>query len=399
MITATETLKIVGRGTVVTSQPGTEYQSNMAAWVCALTTGRWLATYRAARDKSNPLQQTMVTWSDDDGRTWRKPFAPFPDRTVNGKIGQFRAMACTALGENRVVAAFWWVDTSDPSRPLFNPKTEGVLDSYPFISFSEDGGQSWSEPTLVNTAPFDQAPCVICGPVQILPNGVWALSYEIERVWDRAVDWHPGSAFSYSTDRGRTWNGGVHAARHPQNLVYYWDQRPSVLADGTLLDLFWTYDVKSAKYLNIHAAAARNGGRAWSPLWDTGIAGQPGPARSLPDGRLAMVYVDRAGAPSIKLRVSDDGGQTWPADTELLIHEAPLPSQLGTKKNLQELWNELGKYSVGLPDTKTLPSGDLLVTYYTGSHADQTDIEWARLSFQPAAPRPVAPLGGKRREK
>src|SRR5512134_3207241 len=107
-------LHIVDRGTVATSQPGTEFQSHIAAWCCALPGGRWVVTWRAARDKNNTLQRVLISWTDDEGRTWSKPFAPFSDCKVNGKLGQFRAMACTALGCQRLIAALWWVDASEP---------------------------------------------------------------------------------------------------------------------------------------------------------------------------------------------------------------------------------------------------------------------------------------------
>jgi hypothetical protein len=42
------------------------------------------------------------------------------------------------------------------------------------------------------------------------------------------------------------------------------------------------------------------------------------------------------------------------------------------------MWAEMHKYSVGLPDTALLSNGDLLVTFYTGPDADQTDIAWVR---------------------
>src|ERR1041384_874146 len=91
-------------GAAVARQTGTENQNHRAAWCCALPDGRWLVSYRAARDKNNTLQRVMLTWSDDEGKTWRQSFAPFKDRKVNGKIGQYRAMACTALGGQRLVA-------------------------------------------------------------------------------------------------------------------------------------------------------------------------------------------------------------------------------------------------------------------------------------------------------
>lgn len=374
-------LRIDAHGTVVSSQPGTDCQSHMAAWCCVLPSGRWLVSYRAARDKNNTLQRVMLTWSDDEGKSWSKPFTPFADRKVSGKFGQFRAMACTALGGQQLVAALWWVDASEPHKPFFNEKTEGIFDSYLFIARSEDGGVHWTEPQRVDAERFDKFPCPMTGPILVFPSGEWAAQFEPNRPYDDGtVAHHYMPAFIFSRDAGKTWGGAVQPQIDPQHVICYGDQRPSVLDDGTLIDFFWTFNTATGKFLNIHAASSRDSGRTWSPMWDTGVVTQPGPARSLPDGRIALVYVDRTGSPAIKLRVSDDGGRTFPAETELTLHQPGLASQSRDKQNIKEMWDELQKlYSIGLPHMEKLPNGDLLVVFYSGPKTDETDIRWVRV--------------------
>ncbi|MBI4023616.1 MAG: exo-alpha-sialidase [Verrucomicrobia bacterium] len=377
-------LKIVGHGKAVAAEPETERQSNIAAWMCISPTGRWIVSYRAACDKNNTRQRVMMTWSDDQGKTWSKPITPFTDRKLNGKIGQFRAMACTALGNGHLVASLWWVDASNSSKSFFNEETEGILDSHCFLSTSEDDGKCWSAPVRINTAPFDHFPCPLTGPVLFMPNGDWAFQFEPNRPYDPPVPLHHYMpAMIFSRDHGKTWSGTTQPALDPQHHICYGDQRPSVLSDGTVIDFFWTLDSRNGKPLNIHASCSRDSGRTWSPVWDTGVPGQPGPARSLPDGRIALVFVDRTGAPSIKLRISDDGGRTFPGRTELTLHQPGLGSQTREKRNIKDLWTEIRKlYSVGLPDSKLLPNGDLIVTFYTGPRTDQTDIDWVRLAVK-----------------
>lgn len=365
---------------IATGQPGTDAQSCIAPAVCALPGGRWVACYRAARTKLETLQRVLITWSDDEGTNWSNPRAPFADRVVNGKRGQFRAMACTALGGRRLVATLWWVDASDPSKPFFNPATEGILDSHVFLATSDDGGEHWSEPWPADVSPFDRFPVAPVGPVLLMPNGGWACPVEVNKPYAGSNEIRPTSVMKFSRDDGKTWHDAIRPAHEPEGRVYYWDQRPAVLADGSVLDAFWTYDTRTAQYLSIHAAHSLDSGRTWSPPWDTGLPGQPAPPRSLADGRIALVYVDRTTTPAIKLRVSGDGGRTWPEETELVLHRPQMGSQTRAKQSLQDTWSEFQKYSVGLPDTCSLPGGDLLVAYYTGPHADQTNIEWARVS-------------------
>jgi len=92
-----------------------------------------------------------------------------------------------------------------------------------------------------------------------------------------------------------------------------------------------------------------------------------------------MVYVDRTATPTIKARWSDDGGKTWPENTETILYEPKLSRQLMDKASLQDVWTELEKYSVGHPMTALMSNGDVLVVYYAGMHADQTSIEWIRI--------------------
>jgi hypothetical protein len=165
----------------------------------------------------------------------------------------------------------------------------------------------------------------------------------------------------------------------PENRVFYWDQRPNVLPGGRILDLFWTFDRKQAVYRDIHARQSDDHGRTWSAMWSTGVPGQPAAPVPLPGGRLAMVYVDRTAAPLIKMRLSADGGRTWPKDSEIILDQPAAASQTVKKQNMQDAWAEMAKFSIGLPATATVSNGDVLVVYYSGPATDQTDIKWVRI--------------------
>jgi hypothetical protein len=183
----------------------------------------------------------------------------------------------------------------------------------------------------------------------------------------------------FSQDQGQSWPKHAITSNDPENRVFYWDQRPGVLADGTVLDVFWTYDNQAATYLNIHARESMDNGCTWSQLWDAGVPGQPAQPVSLPDGRIAMVYVDRTGPPAIKMRISSDKGRTWRESGEVVIHQAGSGSQTWNKGSMQDAWAEMGKFSTGLPATSPLQNGQILVVYYAGPDTDRTDIRWARL--------------------
>jgi hypothetical protein len=244
------------------------------------------------------------------------------------------------------------------------------------FSESEDAGVSWTAPALMDTSPF-KVPTPITGPVLLLPDGERVCQFETNKPYCDTTKWIHRSVLMFSRDGGRSWPRHSVVTEDPR--IFYWDQRPQVLPDGRIFDLFWTYDNQAATYLDIHARESADGGRSWSVLWDTGVPGQPAPVVPLPGGRLAMVHVDRTGAPAIRCRVSGDGGRTWPAEPILTLYESVLPSQTVRKDGMADAWSEMGKFSVGLPATAALPEGDVLVVYYAGPAADRTSVEWVRL--------------------
>ena len=372
-------MRITNHGTAIAGVMGTDHQSCAFPGLCVLPTGRWLCTCRAAPAKGGAVgQHVLVTWSDDEGRSWREPFCPFASAPVDGKPGLFRAAYLTPLGGHDVLAALCWVDHSEPSLPFFNEKTEGLLDTRIFLARSRDGGEIWSSPELMDTTPFI-IPTPLTGPILLLRDGRLACQFELNKPYYDTSVWRHSSVLLFSGDGGLSWPEHVITSHDPENRIFYWDQRPGVLRDGTVLDLFWTYDNRSAAYLNIHARESKDCGRTWSPIWDTGVPGQPAPPVSLPDGRIVMVYVDRTGTPTIKARASRDGGRRWPAGSEMIVFQPAAASQTQQKKTMQDAWAEMARFSVGLPATAPLQNGDILVVYYAGPETDHTHIHWARI--------------------
>jgi hypothetical protein len=322
-------------------------------------------------------QHTFLTWSDDHGASWSAPTAPFDPPVLNGRTGRFRALFCTPLGGRRVLATLYWVDASNPERSFFNEATEGLLDSHIFHALSEDAGATWASPVKMDTTPYDQ-PTPITGPALLMPDGRWVCQFELNKPYTDPTPWRHAPVLMFSRDAGLTWPESVEVCPDPANLVFYWDQRPSVLPDGSLFDVFWTYDRAAGAYRNIHATRSVDGGRSWQPAWDTGVPGQPAPVIALENGVLALVYMDRTGTPALKLRLSRDGGHTWPQCSERTLDDFSA-LRPGGHATMQDAWAEMGAFSSGLPAACRTLDGDLLVVYYAGPHTDHTDIHWMRL--------------------
>ena len=370
-------MRLVSRGTVFQSEEGTDRQSCAFPQVAILPDGRWLASCRAAFTKGGKEgQHVLLSFSNDEGKTWSAQLSPFAAPEINGKPGQFRVCALTPLGGANVLAALYWVDNSAPSLPFFNEKTEGLLDSRIMFSRSGDCGLTWTEPVLMDSSPFN-IPTPITGPVLLLPDGELVCQFETNKEYYDTSKWVHSSVLMFSKDGGRSWPAHTVVTRNPN--IFHWDQRCQVMSDGRLFNVFWTYDNKAAKYLNIHACESKDSGRTWSPLWDTGVPGQPAQVIQLCDGALVMAYVDRTGATAIRSRVSFDGGHSWPEESTLTFYDSESPSQTVSKDNMVDTWSEMGKFSAGLPSTAVLENGDVMVVYYAGRNTDATRVEWVRI--------------------
>jgi len=374
-------MRIISQGTVQKSQKNTDYQSLAFPGICVMPTGRWIVSYRSAPQKSATAnQRTLVVISDDEGKTWTSPIEPFEPPEINGAPGFFRAGYPSYVEENKVVMVLYWVDASNPELPFFNEETEGLLDSEIFFSESHDSGNTWNKPKLMDTSPFNQ-PTPITGPVMILKNKEYVCHFELNKSYYSKEKWEHSSVVMFSKDKGASWYKHFITSHDPENRFFYWDQRPAVLNDGSILDFFWTYDNKSAKYINIRARKSDINAESWGEIYDTGVAGQPAAPVQLKNGNIVMVFIEREKEPTIKARVSKDLGKTFPRDTEIELYKEEIPTQTNNKGSMQDAWSEMNEFSTGLPATALLPNGDILTVFYSGTQSDNSSIKWVRFSI------------------
>ena len=376
-------MKIIDRGIAVHAQPDSEFQHNACADICVLPSGRWMLGYRSAATKLSNVQHGMMVISDDEGKSWSRPREPFADvPKVDGKVGRFRALMFTSLGGSRVMATLYWVDYSDPSKPFWDEANEWLLDSRLFNSFSEDEGETWSTPSLVNTGKYNHQPTPITGRGLKLADGQLALLFELNKGAGMTGPWIHKPIIIFSDDDGKTWKDetttiGTHAA---DDATYYWDQRCNVLPDGSLMTCYWTFDTKAAIYRNLHFTRSFDHGKTWTAPQDMGIPGQAAQPVGLPDGRIMFAYVDRENTPTIRARLSSDGGKSWPDSTDLIIQQPNVDKQQVGKTNTQDAWDEMEKFTIGLPMAHAVGDDEMIVIYYHGPNIQQSNLEWVRIA-------------------
>jgi hypothetical protein len=371
-------MKILSKGIVPKPLDDKNFNSNTFPCFTKLPSGRWLCAFKAAEKKSDcDFIQSVMTWSDDEGKTWVAPYDPVKLPDIDGIPGQKRMLYLLSLGGKRVLMLSIWVDSSDLSKPFYDPQNESLKDTKIFISFSENDGGTWSIPELMNTDPI-RDPVPLTGPPFILKDGTIVCQFEINKhTWDKS-SWVHKSAMIFSYDGGKTWGDVVKVTEVPD--MYYWDQRANVMSDGiTIVDFFWTLDGKSQKYLNIHARESLDGGKIWGDIWDTGIYGQPGQPIDLGDGRMATVDIDRSERPIITVRTSRDHGRSF--EESLVIYDNNLQKQDSRNMSMNEAWDEMVRFSVGHPNLLNLGNGEIIAYYYSGISSDETNIEFVRISL------------------
>lgn len=371
-------MQIVGQGTVFSSRPKTDAASSCFPGICVLDSGRWLANFRLAPVKSGRTSRACLSWSDDQGHTWSEPVPVGDPLAVDGRAGVWRTLGCTPMGGERVIASLCWEDVSNPFQTMFNPQTDGCVDANLFLTISVDGGKHFAEPKRIHCGRYDDRAIYFSGPILVLPDDRWLAQFEVYKQWDDPKPIDHIAATTASVDEGKTWSEPVIVHSDPEGKLIAWDQRPVVMPDGSIFDVFWSYNRSTSQYLNIHAKSSTDGGQSWSDPWDTGVPGQPARPVPLEDGRIFMTQVDRTGEPIIMARLSADGGKSFPEQTNITIHQRTSGHRLQTRSH-EEAWEEMFAFRLGLPDAVLLPGGDVLVLYYTGDDPDHTDVEWVRI--------------------
>ena len=372
-------MRVVSRGVIPKSADKIHLNSNTFPSIEKLPSGRWLAGFKAAEIKGDcAFQHAVMTWSDDEGKTWIEPFEPVKLPDIGEVPGLSRILYFLSLGGSRVLMLSNWMDASDMSLPYYNPENESLKDTRIFVSISENDGETWSEPQLMDIPDVD-GPVPLTGPPLKLADGTLICQFEINKYdWDTSP-WIHRSALVFSYDSGKTWKDTVNVT-HEKDM-YFWDQRLGVLSDGlSLVDFFWTLDGKKEEYINIHVRHSIDGGKTWGGIYDTGIYGQPGQPIDLGDGRLATISVDRTSSPVITVRTTRDLGRTY--DETLVVYERKnLDKQDSRQISMNDAWAEMAAFSVGHPGLLKLSDTEILAFYYAGNHTDLTSIEFVKIQF------------------
>ena len=204
--------------------------------------------------------------------------------------------------------------------------------------------------------------------------------------WKEYEDPTPGIPCAWlrlSPDDGATWTEDVLVAAHPDNAIYYWDQRLATHpVDGRIVNMFWTHVPADGRDIDVHICWGTPDGRTWTVPVGTGLAGQHCQPISLGGDRLVAVYSHRESPGGIHASISEDFGRTWDPEAELVVWASDAGDEPGSSapRAQEEYWNDMGAWQFGHPRGTLLPNGEVLVVFYGGSGSTRSG-RWARIGM------------------
>ncbi len=270
------------------------------------------ARVESGRDLPNQID-TVVRRSTDGGRSWG-PVVTILD--WSGSEGAADPCLLVDRESGRIWCAVTWADGVgwSSSRPGYGKDSLHAL-----LVYSDDDGRTWSEPVDITRSIKDpewRSAWFSPGVGLQSASGRLFLPYS-------AADGE-GAMHTYaavSDDHGATWRrvGPIGSNTNESMLVQ--------LADGVLLCNMRSKHGHARRALSV----SRDDGESWSPIEHHPELVEPVcqaslltvPAERTPDGREWLLFCNPASTTRerLTLRVSRDGGETWPV--ERVVHSGP----------------------------------------------------------------------------
>lgn len=376
-------LRIADAGVIYRNPlPGHQALSITHPCIAALSEHELLCSAKHGQAQYAADNMVHLHRSLDGGRTWRHE-GPLRDRKKDRVHYQYSAGLMTLLRDGSLLLNNWRCDRSDPKKLYVNPKTGGSLPLECAYFCSNDGGCTWSEPTVGKfPSPARGMIHAFGGPVVELANGEWLQHAEPWIAYDSTLPYDVRTYAMFSGDRGRKWTAPNDIANGMAEDRGYSHGHIIPRPDGSLYALYWTMNAKMAEFYDLHWNASTDAtARQWTKPQPTGISGQSSYPVVIDDRRMAIIYSQRDSKQAgIKVVLSKDRGRTWDIAHAVVV------------------WDAYGKEALGVPMTDKYPSShdaiaygaphlckindrELIASFWCTQSAD-THVRFARLALE-----------------
>lgn len=321
--------------------------------------GRVFCVYRRGVAKHGADGVMLMQSSADGGKSWDSPSIVF-DRT-DLRVPQSVVCGGIVVVGDTLLSSFTYAEMPDPEVFIFSD--EGwALGRDLVVSRSEDGGATWLDPVVIDTADVVIRIGVPESPF-LLPDGDVCVPLEVQG---------PGggraAAAVFSSDQGRTFSRPELLVDDHEGKLSQSDARFTRLLDGSYLMHLWTCDRASGQTLPVHQSRSVDG-RTWCKPEPIGIEGQISSPVEISPGFIITVANHRMPPEGNRLWWSHDGGQTWNTSPiqmwsvkESCIIGEPVPQPTESKE--QQRWDQTQNFSFGSPKLQRLQDGTILLMYF-----------------------------------
>ncbi|MFP4385443.1 MAG: sialidase family protein [Spirochaetia bacterium] len=291
--------------------------------------------------------------SDDGGKSWSDPSEVLPRWEDN------RNPAFGVTGEGTLILAYWKAGAqsyhNSDTGPVWGSdkrKKRDIKNAF-FIIRSTDGGKTWSEPepfTTEITVPGSPYGRIITGPDGTCYMSMYGFNKDDPELKENVC------SLLRSTDGGKTWGDETITAAGNHNETSY-----TFTPDGAM--------AAAVRSKTGHVAITRSvdAGRSWSELTQITRDGEhPADLTVLRSSRLLMTFGRRIRPMGCGALFSDDNGQTWDTEREVLL--------AGDGGHVHD---------VGYPSTIQLDDGTIVTLLYYANGSEFTiDGPYTRISCE-----------------
>jgi sialidase-1 len=317
--------------------------------IVQLPDGELLAIFSLGQAFDAADTRAYVSRSSDNASSWSAPVRLHDREFVPEESESFKPLL---LRDGSLIATGYVFVRPTPLTPVVDPETFALLKLRNKVSFSSDGGRSWSVPEYFD---IEGQPLELSGPCVELSSGriVGATT-----PFHLGKDGHAGWMIA-SDDGGRSWRKLSEFYRSPAGNVSTWECRLCEMAPGRVAVIFWAYDNAAGANLNNHLVLSEDGGETFGPVRDTGVRGQASNLLALGGDKLLTIHAHREAPVGLVVRRVDIGGG-FVVEEELNLFE---DNAMGS--NSADIHKQFGSLKFGQPSLLRLKSGEILAACWS----------------------------------
>ncbi len=295
-----------------------------------LPSGDMLALFVLGEAMNATNVTTMVSRSEDGGRTWQFE-GPLHEKPP-GHEHDLDTFKPTVLDDGTLIATGYRFHRSDPDERLANAQTDGLRDGDDLVSFSKDEGRTWTPPRVIARSWPELIEA--SGPSIQLHDGTLLVAGSLFPMWDGSHPSNNVAVLLRSTDRGQTWDDKTIFFRDPDGRYTASEPRLCEMQPGRVVSLFWATDHAGGKNLTNHMTVSHDGARTWSNGIDTGVPAQASNLLYAGGDTLLTIHSHRESETGLFVRIVDFANDRWKTIEELDIYSKAPASQVSQYKDM-----------------------------------------------------------------